>query len=101
MNLVIDTRLIHGPRVTKLASLCGWGRHETLGALLDVWALAEEVWSHLDDVVTLNLWVADVDGAAEFDGFAAAMVKAQLAYFINGELAIAFVHVTTDTEAED
>ena len=71
-RMSVDDRFLRDPRVKKLAKLCGWSRRETMGALLDVWAVAY-------DRAQPTISAEDVDLAAELEGFTAKMVEAGLA----------------------
>lgn len=72
-RMSIDDMLSRDPRLMRLAKLCGWSKRETAGALvLDVWPLCY-------DRERSKLPVADVDAAAELDGFALKMVESGLA----------------------
>ncbi len=71
-RMSVDDSFCRDPRVKVLAGLCGWSRRETMGALLDVWAICY-------DRVTPILGIMIVDSAAELSGFAAHMVTSELA----------------------
>lgn len=71
-RMSIDSRFGRDPRVIRLAKACGISRRETMGALLDVWEVSyERIKEHLPE--------ADVDAAAELDGFARKMIECGLA----------------------
>jgi hypothetical protein len=71
-RMSIDDRALRDPRILRLARAVGWSRRETIGALLDVWAVCY-------DRQTPQLLPQDIDIAAEHDGFCAAMVEVELA----------------------
>jgi uncharacterized phage protein (TIGR02220 family) len=71
-RMSIDDKALRDPRVLRLAKRLGWSRRETLGALLDVWAVCY-------DRVASVLEVEDVDAAAELEGFAEHMGHVGLA----------------------
>jgi len=71
-RMSVDDSFLRDPRVKKLAKLCGWSRRETMGALLDVWAVAY-------DRAQPTIPAEEIDLAAELDGFTAKMVEAGLA----------------------
>jgi hypothetical protein len=71
-RMSIDDRALRDPRILRLARLTGWSRRETIGALLDVWAVCY-------DRETPLLLPQDIDIAAEADGFSAKMVEVELA----------------------
>ncbi len=71
-RMSVDDSFLRDPRVRRLASLCGWSRRETMGALLDVWAVAY-------DRAKPTIHTADIDIAAELPGFTDKMVEAGLA----------------------
>lgn len=71
-RMAIDDSFLRDPRVERLGRRCGWSKRETRGALLDVFALCyDRVSSVLDP--------ADIDFAAEMEGFSALMVEVGLA----------------------
>lgn len=71
-RMSIDDKLLRDPRVLRLARACGWSRRETVGALLDVFAVAY-------DRERDTLPIADIDIAAEREGFADLMFEVDLA----------------------
>ncbi len=71
-RMSIDDMVTRDDRVKYLAKLCGWNRRETIGCLLDVWALCY-------DRVTHVLSERSIDMTAEFEGFAKHMIEAELA----------------------
>lgn len=74
----IDDMVQRDPRITKLAQLVGWSRRETVGCLIvDVWPICYDQREH---TISADL----VDLAAQFTGFAAAMVSAELATWARG-----------------
>lgn len=73
----IDDSFLRNPRVVVLGKLCGWSRRETMGALLDVWAICY-------DQISATLSVLIIDTAAELDGFASHLVEAELGKRMSG-----------------
>jgi uncharacterized phage protein (TIGR02220 family) len=74
----IDDMVVRDPRITKLASLVGWSRRETVGCLvLDVWPICYDQREHIIAADLINI-------AAGNDGFADAMVRAGLAEWVRG-----------------
>lgn len=71
-RMSVDDSALRDPRVLRLARAVGWSRRETLGALLDVWAIAY-------DRAVAVIPEEDLDIAAERDGFARAMEVVGLA----------------------
>lgn len=72
-RMSIDDMVGRDPRITVLAKLIGWSRRETLGCLVgDVWPITYDQRTHL---VSERV----IDAAAGHDGFAAAMIEAELA----------------------
>jgi hypothetical protein len=71
-RMSVDDSVLRDTRVKRLAKAMGWSRRETIGALLDVWAVAY-------DRVSPVLHVDDVNEAAEADTFCAQLVAADLA----------------------
>ncbi len=71
-RMSIDDCVLRDPRVVRLARVCGWNRRETIGCLLDVWAVCY-------DRRDASLSKEDVDIAAESDGFAEHMIEVGLA----------------------
>jgi hypothetical protein len=71
-RMSIDDSFLRDPRVLRLARRTGWSRRETIGALLDVWAVAY-------DRVTDVLPQEDIDIAAERDNFCCDMELVGLA----------------------
>lgn len=70
-RMSVDSKFGRDPRVLRLAKACGWSRRETMGALFDVWEVCYERVSEV-------LEAADVDAAAELDGFAANLIDCGL-----------------------
>lgn len=70
-RMSIDSKFGRDPRVLRLAKACGWSRRETMGALLDVWEVCYERVSEV-------LSIADIDAAAELDGFAQKLIECEL-----------------------
>lgn len=77
-RMSIDDSVLRDPRVDDLAEAVGWSRRETLGALLDVWAVCY-------DRVSAVLRFKDVDRTARHAGFGAQMVTAGLAKTVRGD----------------
>lgn len=73
----IDDSALRDPRVLRLAKRLGWSRRETLGALLDVWAVA---YDRADSVLPQE----DIDIAAEQDNFSCDLVLVGLATQVDG-----------------
>lgn len=71
-RMSIDDSFLRDPKVLRLAKRVGWSRRETMGALLDVWAVAY-------DRATAVLPAEDIDIAAQHDNFACDMVVVGLA----------------------
>lgn len=71
-RMSIDDKFLRDPRVIRLAQRMGWSRRETIGALLDVYAVAY-------DRERDTLPPIDVDTAAERPGFSDAMFEVDLA----------------------
>lgn len=71
-RMSIDDSVLRDPRVSVLARLCGWSRRETLGALLDVWAICY-------DKVTDVLPAEHIEVTTGHADFAAHMITASLA----------------------
>lgn len=80
-RMSIDDKLLRDPRVLRLARGLGWSRRETVGALLDVFAVAYD--RERDTLPT-----ADIDVAAEREGFADAMFEVDLAEQVRGGVRI-------------
>lgn len=74
-RMSIDDSALRDPRVLRLAKRLGWSRRETIGALLDVWAVAY-------DRATDLLPQEDIDIAAECDTFACDMERVGLARLV-------------------
>jgi hypothetical protein len=81
----IDDMFLRDPRVRALASEFGWNKYEARGRLLDVFAV---VYDRVDAGGDGVLTPSEVDGAAEFDGLANAMVKHNLAVATRGGVRI-------------
>ena len=71
-RMSIDDSVLRDPRVTHLAHLTGWSRRETLGCLLEIWAVCY-------DRVDCALGAAVIDLIAAHPGFAKMMVEVELA----------------------
>lgn len=71
-RMSIDDSVLRDPRVSVLARLCGWSRRETLGALLDVWAIC---YDHVTDVLPAEY----IDVAAGPPDFTKHLIAAGLA----------------------
>lgn len=71
-RMSVDDSVLRDTRVKRLAKAMGWSRRETIGALLDVWAVCY-------DRVSPVLHVDDVNEAAEADAFCAQLIAADLA----------------------
>lgn len=71
-RMSIDDKLLRDPRAIRLGRLFGWRRQEAVGRLLDVYALA---YDRERDVIA----EADIDIAAEQEGFAVRMIEVDLA----------------------
>lgn len=77
-RMSIDDMVQRDPRITKLATLLGWSRRETMGCLiLDVWPICYDQREH---TIVAEL----IDIAAGRSGFAAAMVESGLAEWTRG-----------------
>ena len=94
-TMFIDTKFLHDPRVARLARALGWHVNDALVALLRVWAVCYE--RSLPE-----LSVADVDTAAERDGFAAALVRdADLAVAVENGVYLAGAFRVLDPSADE
>ena len=71
-RMSVDDSFCRDPRVLLLAKKAGWSRRETMGALLDVWAVCYDQASYL---ITEHL----IDLSAGLDGFAQLMIESELA----------------------
>src|SRR6185295_15792399 len=71
-RMSIDDSSLRDHRVLLLAKLCGWNRRETIGCLLDIWALCY-------DRVSEYLPEAGIDVTSEHDGFARKLIEVGLA----------------------
>jgi hypothetical protein len=71
-RMSIDDKFLRDPRVVKLGRRFGWSRRETMGALLDVFALTYDQESD-------TLSPDEIDIAANEAGFADAMIAVDLA----------------------
>lgn len=72
-RMSIDDMVGRDPRITVLAKLLGWSRRETLGCLVgEVWPITYDQRTHL-------ISERVIDAAAGHEGFAAAMIEADLA----------------------
>ena len=80
-RISVDDSLLRDPRVVRLARACGWSRRETIGALLDVWAVCY-------DRVSPSLELADIDIAADREGFGELMIGAGLAAVDSGRVRV-------------
>lgn len=72
MRLSVDSDFVNGPKNKRLARKLGASRFQTAGQCLEVWSACYITRSPF-------LVAEDVDNAAELDGFADAMVAAELA----------------------
>lgn len=70
-RMSIDDKLLRDPRAIRLGRVFGWRRQEAVGRLMDVFALA---YDRERDVIA----AADIDIAAEQEGFAKAMIDVDL-----------------------
>lgn len=71
-RMSIDDQALRDPRMIRLARALGWSRRETLGCLLDVWALCyDRAWHVIPS--------DDIDTAAERPGFHVEMIAVGLA----------------------
>jgi uncharacterized phage protein (TIGR02220 family) len=68
----VESSFLRDPRVVRLSKLMSLPRRETIGALLDVWAIAY-------DRMTSSLPEEDIDAVTGVEGFAVGMVTARLA----------------------
>jgi uncharacterized phage protein (TIGR02220 family) len=73
----VAVSLLRDPRLVRLAKMTGRSRRETLGTLLDVWALGY-------DRMSATVTELDLDTVADLDGFGEAMVKVGLATVAEG-----------------
>lgn len=80
-RMSIDDKFLRDGRVKLLGQRFGWSRRETMGALLDVFAVA---YDREDDVLP----DAEIDAAADKQGFADAMVDVDLGERIDGEVRV-------------
>lgn len=71
-RMSIDDSFLRDPKVMRLAKRVGWSRRETMGALLDVWAVSY-------DRATAVLPAEDIDIAAQQDNFACDLIVVGLA----------------------
>lgn len=70
-RMSIDDKFLRDGRVKLLGQRMGWSRRETMGALLDVFAIS---YDREDDVLP----DAEIDAAADKQGFAEAMIEVGL-----------------------
>jgi hypothetical protein len=70
-RMSIDDKFLRDARVVLLGRRFGWGRRETMGALLDLFAIA---YDREDDVIT----AAEIDVTAGEAGFADALIDVDL-----------------------
>ncbi len=80
-RMSIDDSALRDPRVLRLAKRLGLSRRETIGTLLDVWAIAY-------DRQTEVLPQEDVDSAAEIENFSCDMIVVGLAVSCRGGVRI-------------
>jgi hypothetical protein len=71
-RMSIDDSVLRDPRIDELAEAMGWSRRETVGALIDLWAVCY-------DQVSATLPAKHVDRVGGAPGFSAQMVAAGLA----------------------
>lgn len=71
-RMSVDDSVLRDPRIDILAELTGWSRRETLGCLLEIWAICY-------DRVDYALGAKVVDMIAKLPGFADLMVQVELA----------------------
>jgi len=76
-RMSVDSKFGRDPRVLRLAKACGWSRRETMGALFDVWEVCYER-ARAGDRNPEVLTIADIDAAAELDGFGENLIKSEL-----------------------
>lgn len=76
-RMSIDDKFPRDPRVVRLGKALAWSRRETIGALIDVFQIA---YDREIDVLP----EADIDTAAERDGFTVAMIEVGLAERMRG-----------------
>ena len=82
-RMSIDDSVLRDPRITILSQLTGWSRRETLGCLLEVWAICY-------DRVDYALGPKVIDMIAGREGFADLLIEAELAVAMpSGKLRIA------------
>lgn len=80
-RMSIDDKLLRDPRAIRLGRAFGWRRQEAVGRLMDVFSLA---YDRERDVIA----AADIDIAAEQEGFADCMIEVDLAEEVRGGVRI-------------
>jgi hypothetical protein len=80
-RMSIDDKLLRDPRAIRLGRAFGWRRQEAVGRLMDVFALT---YDRESDVLP----AADIDIAAEQDGFTDRMIEVDLAEHVRGGVRI-------------
>lgn len=82
-RMSLDDAVLRDPRITLLSQLLGWSRRETLGCLIEIWAVCY-------DRVDSALGVKVINLIAQRDGFADLMLEVELAANMpSGKLRIA------------
>lgn len=71
-RMSVDDAVLRDPRIDILAKLTGWSRRETLGCLIEIWAVCYDRVDH-------SLGVKVIDMIAKAEGFAQLMLEAELA----------------------
>lgn len=71
-RMSVDDSVLRDPRITLLSQLLGWSRRETLGCLIEIWAVCY-------DRVDSALGVKVINLIAQRDGFADFMLEVELA----------------------
>lgn len=79
MRVNVDTKAFTDPRFFRLGTKLKMNRHEALGRCLLVWSVAYENRSPITTA-------ADIDAAADLNGFSAAMIAADLAQNHRGKV---------------
>lgn len=72
-RMSVDDSALRDPKMLRLCKLLGWRPRETVGALVYVWAIC------YDRETAIVEDPADIDTAADHDGFAEAMISVGLA----------------------
>lgn len=76
-RMSIDDMILRDPRVQRIAKICGLTRFDAIGRLLAVFALT---YDRVSDVID----PADIDIAAEIEGFSAHMIAVDLGVTVRG-----------------